>query len=628
MTTVSTEQTTRPAAASDADTGTLDAFVLLVEAARSAQGPAEFSEHVASIIARHFGAALVGVSLTLGDQQIDAWSPLDDPSLDVWRRAMDTEMLGVRASGRAFARAYGKGEAPECALIASPVATRSGQAIGAIGVLAPSTSRDDVTSTTMELRMLATHVAHAMTLRQAKRPKTEHFEDLERVFSTAGSFRSLHHFAYAVTNNLCTRLGAEQVSLGWKRGDAVRLLSISGADKIKPRSPGVHRIQQAMDECLDAASPIICQSSDAWGEGGSTTSYRLHGQWRASAGGASVASIPILAGDECVAVVSLRRDASSTFSDDEIALAQRMLAPLGGAMPLVRSATQPLPVRAAASIRRSVGKIGSRDGTKQRILSLLVLAPLFWVIFGWHTYRVTVPAVVAAAQTHMACAPIDGRIAEVLVEPGQNVMPGDALFRMDTTAMLTERDELVAESRSLALEVQQLASSGESAAAVLANARRELVEARLRSVEDRIERSTVRAGHRGVVLGPDATTRSGESVAIGTPILSIAGGDGMQLELMIPERRVTDVEHGATISFQSNARPESTSTMVLESVSPSVELRDGKAVFVAEAPMDTADTWLRPGMEGVARIEVGDKPVWWILFHRAIDYTRMELMPG
>jgi len=35
--------------------------------------------------------------------------------------------------------------------------------------------------------------------------------------------------------------------------------------------------------------------------------------------------------------------------------------------------------------------------------------------------------------------------------------------------------------------------------------------------------------------------------------------------------------------------------------------------------------WLRPGMEGIAKLDVGSKPVYWILTHRIADKLRLWL---
>jgi hypothetical protein len=33
--------------------------------------------------------------------------------------------------------------------------------------------------------------------------------------------------------------------------------------------------------------------------------------------------------------------------------------------------------------------------------------------------------------------------------------------------------------------------------------------------------------------------------------------------------------------------------------------------------------WWRPGMSGIGKIEAGERTLFWIIFHRTIDFLRM-----
>ena len=75
---------------------------------------------------------------------------------------------------------------------------------------------------------------------------------------------------------------------------------------------------------------------------------------------------------------------------------------------------------------------------------------------------------------------------------------------------------------------------------------------------------------------------------------------------------------------QLAARPERSDAVELLGVQPATELRDGRNVFLAQASMPAEQDWLRPGMEGVVHVELGRRPVWWLAFHRAIDWFHLE----
>ena len=608
-----------------------DAFGAILASARSGAREA-FVSSIASILADRFSTPVASAVIDFGDECLERGAGAaetggaggDDAA---WRRALSTELLECQATGRSLARAYGRGSQggdATCALAAAPVPGPSGTAVGAIGVVASCASTIELESIALELRMLAAQVAEAVRARRTA-PRSEGNEaDLAGVFARAGGYRTLGHFAFDIANRLAPRTGCEQVSVGWARNGAVRLQAISGMDRLNRRSPGAHRITQAMEECLDAGEPIVSQSGDAWAGCAVATHHRIHEQWRAEFGGAAVASVPILAGDECVAVVSLRRPVDQPFTPDDVDLISRLVSPLAGAIPLVEQSTRPPLRRLGHAARRWAKALVAPEGRPRRLLLAAALVPAAWVLLGAHEFRITVPAIVAADEIAHASAPFDGRIAEVLVEPGARVGEGDPVVRMDTTELELERAALVAEARSLAIEVQQLTAAGDEAAAATANARRALASTRLAALEARIGRSVVRATRAGVVLGPSIAQRVGEVVRLGAPLVTVAAGEGSRLELLVPERLVTDLATGAEVVFLTNADPESARSTTLGAVAPAVEVRDGAPVFVAEAPLRAGDHDLRPGMEGVARVSAGDRPVWWLMFRRAIDYAHLE----
>jgi hypothetical protein len=52
---------------------------------------------------------------------------------------------------------------------------------------------------------------------------------------------------------------------------------------------------------------------------------------------------------------------------------------------------------------------------------------------------------------------------------------------------------------------------------------------------------------------------------------------------------------------------------------------DGRNYFEVEATPDQAQANLRPGLSGVAKIEVGERSLAWLLFHRAAAWLRLSL---
>src|SRR5206468_11570598 len=63
----------------------------------------------------------------------------------------------------------------------------------------------------------------------------------------------------------------------------------------------------------------------------------------------------------------------------------------------------------------------------------------------------------------------------------------------------------------------------------------------------------------------------------------------------------------------------------VEKLTPMSEAREGRNYFRVEAQLGHTPEWLRPGMEGVGKIEIGRRLLIWIWTHQAIDWIRLTL---
>jgi len=219
---------------------------------------------------------------------------------------------------------------------------------------------------------------------------------------------------------------------------------------------------------------------------------------------------------------------------------------------------------------------------------------------------------------------VSGRLEGLLVTTGSAVTAGEAIGLMDTAAIELELAALNAEASSLAIEVDQAIASGDRAAAVRADARLAVVRADAASARDRLERAVVRAPFDGVVLTMDAEDRAGEVFGLGAPVITIAPTSEIELDLHVPEWAAPWLAIGGAGEFMPSARPGTRSPIELSEVMPSAEVFEGRNVVRAGASISDREAWVLPGMTGTARLEFGERRVWWVGLNRIIDGARLR----
>ena len=107
----------------------------------------------------------------------------------------------------------------------------------------------------------------------------------------------------------------------------------------------------------------------------------------------------------------------------------------------------------------------------------------------------------------------------------------------------------------------------------------------------------------------------------GQVLFEIAPLDEMLVEIDVPDREASRVAAGQAVRVRLEAFAGGRWETALERVHPQSEQREGRNVFVAEAPIRGESHDLRPSMKGRAAIEGGRRPLIWILGHRFWEWA-------
>jgi multidrug efflux pump subunit AcrA (membrane-fusion protein) len=132
----------------------------------------------------------------------------------------------------------------------------------------------------------------------------------------------------------------------------------------------------------------------------------------------------------------------------------------------------------------------------------------------------------------------------------------------------------------------------------------------------------LRAPLAGVVVSGDLRRAEGQPLQQGQVLFEVAPLEQMIVELDVPDREISRVRTGMPLRFRLEAFAGERWTGAIERVHPRSEQREGRNVFIAEAPLGNTDARfdLRPGMRGRAVIESDRRPLVWILGHRLWDF--------
>lgn len=595
------------------------AHAQLLTLAREAGSRRVLYQKSLACLAQWFSAPFAALSVRLDSESVDEECHTGPTDPGFWRPMVCQFLTDSLAAGAPRARLLSaRGAELTVGLLSAPIYHDRDGKPGAITLVAPL-APNQLHARLLELESLAALLAHLDAAFADRRPAGAAGAGDATTLARAAAARTPEELAFYLTNALRTKLRCEQVVLSMVAGGRVRAISISGLDDVPRRSPGVTPIVAAMEECLDAQKPLICQREDALTGPSVASGHRLHAAWHAATAGACVASIPLCADGRVAAIVSLRRRAEEPFTAELICQALHTLEPFAAALLLLQRARRGLLRHVGDALVETARALLAPRRMGRRLVAVAIVAAALWVAFGTAGQVVTSRCTVVAQRARHLTTPFACVLKAVHASAGDIVRLGDLLCEFDPEEFTLQREELRAQLAVFEQERTRAMAANAPVDARLAAANAAVIQSRLRGVERRLEQCAVRAPFDGVVTAGDLRTRVGAVLQQGEPLFELVPAACWRLEIAVPEIAADGLRDGLTGVFIGAARPEESHALRVTRVRPRAEVRNGQNVYVAEAEVSDQAAWIRPGMEGFARVDFGSRPVWWLMSHRVIE---------
>jgi RND family efflux transporter MFP subunit len=424
--------------------------------------------------------------------------------------------------------------------------------------------------------------------------------------------------ALAAVNALAGHLECERVSLGMERAGCIDVLAISHTANFDRKSNLVRLIGEAMEEVLDLDVAVVypVPEDDELGA-------VAHAELAREVKSAAICSVPLVEGNHALGVLTLERAAPGRFDEREIALCKTVGLLLGPILALKRenerSAWQRLRDGTGAGARALFGP--RHPGVKLIALLAVALVVFFSVATG--EYRVAAKTVIEGEVQRAAVAPFDGYIAEGPVRAGDTVKKGQVLARLDDRDLKLEETRWRSEREQLERKHRKaLATQDRSAMAVL-EAQINQSEAQLALTEEKLARETLVAPFDGIVVSGDLSQRLGAPVEQGKLLFEIAPLDAYRVILQVDERDITQLKIGQHGELALSGLPHERMSFVIKQIAPVSTPEEGRNTFRVEAQLEKPSPRLRPGMEGVGKVDIGERRLIWISTHNLFDWLRL-----
>lgn len=270
--------------------------------------------------------------------------------------------------------------------------------------------------------------------------------------------------------------------------------------------------------------------------------------------------------------------------------------------------------------KKSLGKFWTHRASLMGLGALLIACVM---TFATGTYRVTASANLEGKIQRAIVAPFDGYIAAVHARAGEAVSAGDVIAELDTEELLLQRQRYAAEKDEYDHKYRKALSTRDKTQVHISKSRMSQAQAQLNLLEKKIQRSALVSTLDGIIISGDLSRSLGAPVKSGDLLFEVAPLEEYRLVILVDEKQVVDVTEGLNGVLSLKSLPGEKLSFVVHNVSPVFAQDDEGIAYRVEARFGLARAGLRPGMEGVAKIEIGQRRLVWIYFHEIVDLIRL-----
>jgi len=590
--------------------------------------PADTQELYAAwltLTAAHVTRARAAVLLTreLDNQTFTVAAAWPDPRRDLqYLGAVAQQVLERREGVVAGASGDGAPAADGAAQVGYPVEV-AGQLQAAVvfdlGPGAQAGLQDALRQIHWGSAWLIDHFRHGLL--QRREAELARMALLNELLATAMQHARLEPSALAVANELALRLQCDRVSVGSEAAGQVTPLVMSNTATFDRRSDLVRWVGEAMDEVLDLGVAVTfpAPSEDELGA-------LAHAESARQLNVAAMLSVPVRHESQAVGVITFERNEGPPFSEPERELAAALGVMLGPVWALQRTNERGWSGRLRDSARDGLREIAGPNHPGRK-LGAVVLALFIVVITFWQTdHRISARTVVEGSTQLAMVAPFDGFLAEASVRAGETVKKGQPLARLDGRDLQLERSRWSAEREQLQRRYQVAQSQADRAAMGVLAAQVNQAEAQLALAEERLARAVVVAPYDGVVVSGDLSQQIGSPVETGRLLFEVAPMQGYRVMLEVDDKDIARLATGQSGELVLSGMPDRRLPITVQRITPVAKQRDGLNLFAVEAAIQgSAPAGLRPGMEGIGKVVVGERSLLWIWTHGFFGWLRLAL---
>ena len=416
-----------------------------------------------------------------------------------------------------------------------------------------------------------------------------------------------------LANEIAARLGVERVAIGLERRGRLRLAALSHSAWFEQQGAYTLALENAMEEACDQSRTVVYPGTQG---GVISVAHRA----LESRGG--VCTVPLTQRGRVFGALTVL--SAAPCDDDTVVAMEAIVSLVAPSLELRLALRRWFAGRAVDALRAAVRACRDPRRPTFRFAAAAVVLLALFLGFARGEHRVSGKAVIEGEVQRALAAPFDGFIAEAPVRAGQHVRAGQVLATLDDRDLKLDRSKWAAEREQADRKYRDALARHDRANARILAAQLAEANAQVALAEDKLARSQLRAPFDGVVVSGDLSQLLGTPVEKGKVLYEVAPLDAYRVIVKVPEAAIRHVRIGqqgriVLAGISGEQLPFHVKNIGVAGA------EEGENVFRVEAQLEENASGLRPGMEGVGKVEIGERRLVWIWTHTMWEWLRVTL---
>lgn len=440
-----------------------------------------------------------------------------------------------------------------------------------------------------------------------------------QLIATSVSHERFPAAATAVATELASTFGCERVSIGFSKGRHIVAEALSHSSSFTKKTNIVRALEAAMEEAADQLATVIYPPR----ADGPFQVTRAHAELHQQHGAGAICTIPLTVGGRVLGAMALELPSGGEFDPHTIELCEHAAVLLGPVLDVKRKEDRWLGRKAVDSLHTHLGHLIGPKHIALKLWVFVIAAVVLFFSLATGPYMITADASLEGQVQRAVTASLQGYVVEARARAGDIVRKGDVLAVLDDRDLRLEQQKLVSQRGQVESERRAAIAEGNRARARILEAQGAQITAQAALINEQLVRTRMVAPFDGVVVKGDLSQSLGAAVERGNVLFELAPLESYRVIMKVDERDIATVTVGQKGQLALSSMPNEPLELVVEKITPVSVVDQGRNYFRVEARAEGAIEKLRPGMEGIGKIEVEERKLIWIWTHKLTHWLRM-----